>query len=391
MKQIIGYFLIFLSILLMIYIIFLNTMPGNVTRTFSTYTFLVSTWDKFRDQFINKDGRVIDYSQNSITTSEGQSYAMLRSVWVDDKPTFDKVWTWTKNTMKRPQDNLMGWRWGKKDDGSYGFLTGGGDNSASDADSDIALSLILASRRWGDKNYLSDAKKILDSLWLFDTGSAAGSRYLIAGNWANENGKLVINPSYFSPAAFRIFATVDTSHDWQSMVSPGYDLLNKVGSEPLDKARGAGIPPDWISLDVTTGVVTHADIPSATTNYSYDAIRVPFRVALDYQWNKDKRAYVYLTNSFKILDSYYKEKKMLASVYSHDGSALNSQESPSMYATSLAFLIYADKASADRIYQEKILKLYSNNTNSFNSDIGYYDQNWLWFGSALYNNYLSHF
>ena len=112
MKNLFGYFLIFISFVLILYAIFLNTNAAKKNQTFSSYTFLSSSWEKYRDEFINQDGRVVDYSQNGITTSEAQSYALLRSVFIGDKAAFDKVWSWTKNNLKRPQDNLFGWRWG---------------------------------------------------------------------------------------------------------------------------------------------------------------------------------------------------------------------------------------------------------------------------------------
>ena len=138
---------------------------------------------------------MVDPSQDNITTSEGQSYALLRAVWIDDKPTFDTVWKWTKTTLQRPHDHLFGWKWGQRPDKSYGFIQNGGDNSATDADSDIALALILASRRWNDASYQRDAMPLLKDLWDVETDVAAGKRYLIAGNWAQNQQELIINPT----------------------------------------------------------------------------------------------------------------------------------------------------------------------------------------------------
>src|SRR5581483_2836031 len=157
MNKIIGYVFIIIAICVLIFVLYRNSQYSQRVQTFSTYTLLQSSWEKYKTQFLNKDGRIIDPSQNNITTSEGQSYALLRAVWMDDKDTFDKVWTWTKNDLKRPNDHLFGWRWGKRSSGTYGFIENGGDNSASDADSDIALALILASRRWNADSYKSAA------------------------------------------------------------------------------------------------------------------------------------------------------------------------------------------------------------------------------------------
>jgi hypothetical protein len=57
----------------------------------------------------------------------------------------------------------------------------------------------------------------------------------------------------------------------------------------------------------------------------------------------------------------------------------------------LAAFKFLDKSAAEDLYKNKILKVYSNDTNSFREDSGYYEQNWLWFGAAFYNNRLENF
>lgn len=392
MRNIFGYFLIFISVMLFAYVIFISSNLPKKNQTFSPYTFLLSSWEKYKAEYINKDGRVIDHSLNSITTSEGQSYAMLRALWVGDKNTFDFVWDWTKNNLKRPSDNLFGWRWGQKSDGTYGFKDEADQNSASDADIDISLALILASRRWNDKSYLEAAKLILDDIWGLEVVEVNQKNYLIAGNWAESRNQLVINPSYFAPYAFRIFAQIDDDHDWESLIAPGYELLNRSSKENLDKNKSVGLPPDWVSLDKTTEqIASVSGSPDLTTNYGYDAVRISWRIALDYQWNKSQEALRYLKNSFGFLVKEYKENRKLAGVYSHDGKVVRELENPVMYATAIGFLDQVDQSSSKKTYQEKILSLYSNDTDSFNNNLPYYEQNWLWFGAALYNEYLKKF
>lgn len=391
MRRLLGYFFIFISGLLFLYVIFSTSKLGKNTRNFSTYSLITSSWEKYKAQFINNDGRVIDYADNNITTSEGQSYAMLRSVWVDDRETFDKVWNFTKNSMKRPSDNLFGWRWGKDAKGNYGFANDADMNSATDADSDIALALILAGRRWDEDRYTKQALPILEDMWSMETASILGKRYITAGNWAKNSTNIIINPSYFAPYAYRIFAAVDSNHPWNDLLAPGYELLKTSGNDKLDTNKAVGLPPDWVAMDRKTGKLMKAEQSNLSTNYSYDAVRTPWRIALDYQWNKEQLAYKYLTSAYKTLVDNYSKNNKLAAAYKHDGTVLENHEGPTMYATAIGFLLYADPASADRLYQEKILYLYSNNTNSFASDLPYYDQNWLWFGAALYNKYLTPF
>jgi hypothetical protein len=115
---------------------------------------------------------------------------------------------------------------------------------------------------------------------------------------------------------------------------------------------------------------------------------VPWRIALDYRWSQDSRALDYLQGSFGLLRDEYQNTGRLAATYSHDGVALDQGENPAMYATALTAFTLTDKKLADKMYQEKIIKLYSNKENSFVSTVGYYEQNLLWFGTAFYHNAL---
>ena len=388
MKKYLGLLFIIIGLGLLVSVLYVKKY-GQQTRTFSPYTLLTSSWENYKVRFINKDGRVIDYSQGDVTTSEGQSYAMLQAVWIDDKATFDNVWTWTVDSMRRPNDHLFGWRWGKidpiKDD--YGFLPNGGDNSAADADSDIALALILAGQRWRDTNYTEEAKAIISDIWKIETDMINGKRYLVAGNWAIGSDKDIVNPSYLAPYAWKLFAKVDSSTDWNSLVNPAYELLTSSSNIPLNKDKSVGLPPDWVAITKPEGMITAANTAELTTNYSFDAIRVPWRVAMDFVWNKDKSALSYL-QSLNYIGSYYQQNEKLPSGFDHAGNPLNSNENPTMYATSLFYFRLTDQKQAEAVYQNKIINLYSNDTNSFRNDLPYYESNWIWFGTALYLNYL---
>ncbi len=105
---------------------------------------LGQTWEGYKHDFILADGRVIDYGRDRQTTSEGQSYAMLRAVWMADRPAFDRVWRWTQVHLQVRGDRLFGYLWGPDD--SQGNLLD--RSAAADADEDIALALVFAGHRW---------------------------------------------------------------------------------------------------------------------------------------------------------------------------------------------------------------------------------------------------
>lgn len=384
MRKNIAIILAICGAVLLLAFAYMNSQYRTQPQVFSTYTVLISSWEKYKQKFVQADGRVIDFSQNDMTTSEGQSYALLRAVWTDDKATFDTVWTWTKNNLKRDEDALYGWKWGKRQDGEYGFLENGGENSATDADSDIALALIFASERWRNDDYKKEALTILEDMWKYTTAEANGKRYLLAGRWANSNTEIIVNPSYFSPYAWRVFANYDSNHNWLSLIDPSYELLTESGKTTFNDQQGVGLPPDWVAIDKSNGSIKQPPAAELKTSYSYDAMRVPWRIALDYQWFKEPQALAYL-QSLSILSEKYKADGKLFSSYNHDGTPMTDYENPSMYSTALGYYTVVDPALAQEIYNSKILSLYSSDNYTFKEDLPYYDQNWLWFGVGLYN------
>lgn len=388
MRKPMGIIFIVIGILIFLFVVYANSPVSKVTRVYSPYSLLTSSWEKYKGSFITAQGRSIDPLQQNTTTSEAQSYAMLRAVWVDDKKTFDNVYTFTQANLKRRTDHLFGWRYGTLPNGSVGFLPEGGSNSASDADSDIAFALILAGKRWNNPYYINEAKQLLPDIWKTETATASGKRYFIAGNWAQDATELIINPSYFAPYEWRVFAQVDKYDSWLSLLKPAYQLLHDVGTNPLDTGSSVGLPPDWVSLDRTTGQLSAPRQQNLSTHYSFDAMRIPWRIALDYLWNKDVDAKDYLNGSFSFLTSEFQSTHTLAGAYAHDGKRVSETENPAMYAAALGYFIVSNKKLADTVYQNKIIKLYSNDQDTFRPNLSYYDQNWLWFGAALYNGYL---
>ena len=343
---------------------------------------LVSTWDTYKKSFIEKDGNTIDPAIKQ-TTSEGQSYAMLRAVWMNDKVQFDKSWGWTKRNLQK-QNNLFAWKWGQLPNGKPGIIDG---SSAADADEDIALALAFAGKRWNDVRYTEEAKTIISAIWENEVKTVNGKPYLVAGDWAQNKSYAVINPSYLAPSSYRIFAEIDKTHNWNALVNSSYEVLTACTNNSLDKDTSAGLAPNWCAVNASGQVIQNPETGLQSTEYSYDAYRTPWRIALDYQWNKEPRAKKYLTDS-DFLREEWKEKKQLVVGYTHDGEPWEKYESASAYGANLGNFIITDKKVADEIYKTKMLnKLYEDKEGSYWEDPkNYYTQNWAWFGTALYNN-----
>ena len=124
----------------------------------------------------------------------------------------------TKN-LSRVQthgDSLLSWRWGRLPDGSWGVLDA---NSATDGDLDYALALVLAHRLgWrapaGLPDYREEARRVqADILAKEVVALPEGDLLLTPGNWHEPQPPYLVNPSYFSPAAYRLFGGLPSGAD----------------------------------------------------------------------------------------------------------------------------------------------------------------------------------
>lgn len=366
-----------------------NSLVSQSELVFAPRTMLAGLWHSYKAHFVNDEGRTIDPHRDFITTSEGQSYTLLRAVWMDDKATFDRAWQWTRENLQRPDDHLFAWLFGERPDGTFGIREDvGGMNTASDADTDIALALVFAYSRWGDASYLNAGRDIVRDIWDLEVVMAGGEPILAANNLEGASpGMILVNPSYFAPYAYRIFSKLDPERPWEALIDSSYRIIEESASAALDTRSSATLPPDWVFVDRTTGAVNPANISNLASNYGYEAARLPWRLALDWQWNKDPRARETLA-MFDFLRAQWESGRRLYAIYSHDGRVLGDYEAPVMYGGSLGYFIVAAPEAAKEIYEYKLEALYSSQSFDWKQPLGYYDTNWAWFGLALYNETL---
>ena len=118
------------------------------------------------------------------TASEGIGYGMLMAVWINDQTTFNSLWNYKVNHT--PKSGLMAW-----EINSSGSIMD--NNSARDADEDIAMSLILADRRWGSggaMNYNQLATTEVSKIEANDISST--DNHVYPGDWRVRTGPGII-------------------------------------------------------------------------------------------------------------------------------------------------------------------------------------------------------
>lgn len=358
------------SFLLVILAFILIIILGNKSCSRNDIFCLNRSYEYYKKEYMTEDGRIMDPNDDNSTTSEGQSYMLLRSVLSDDKPTFDLVYKWSVNNLKRP-DNLFAWLWGRNTFGQYKIID---DNSAADADVDIAFALILAYESWGNKVYLSDAIKIANSIWTNETKEINGKRVLMPGVVQTQVDKIEINPSYFSTYAFKVFQKYDKVHDWNELVDSSYYYLNQV----MAKTK-TGLPPNWFLIEDDQIVLED----SVRSDFSYDAIRVFARIYLDYKSTGDKRALPILSKSKFFIDKWKKDRTIYVN-YKSNGELRDKDK----FIGSISLLvpvidIYNPKIAREIYMKEVMPYLYDKSYWTKKQD--YYGKNLLWFGCYLYD------
>ncbi len=338
--------------------------------------------DYYDQNFIVSYGQVVDPAKDT-TTSEGQSYAMLKAVMQNEKTRFEGVWSWTRDHLQyRKNDKLFSWLWGKEN-GKEQVLDSG---HAADADQDIALSLIFAGRRWDEPKYTAEAKKILSDLWKTSVVNIGGRYYMYAGSGFEHPTGYVINPSYLSPAHYRIFAQIDNNHPWVKLADDSYYLLNRISDKSGNTSK---LPSNWIFVS-KSGEISSAKlyVGQDADKYGFDAFRTFWRVALDYQWFKSEKAFEYLSKSSKFFRDEWNKNKYFKAVYLQNGQPDVSYESLANSAGALSVLYITNSDLAKEVYEKVFNSKFNLEQGYWGEKNNYYDQNWAWFVTALYTNSL---
>ncbi len=240
--------------------------------------------DTFKKRFIDPYSGKLVYDPVNLATSQGTSYGLMMFLWTNKQTDFDALWSAAKTKQQHSADKLFSSK--ATSDGTIISTT-----ALMDGCEDIALALIFAETMkrtgmWGntETDYGAEARNIVSDIYTLATDQTNG---LYPDNLKTAD----FNPSYFAPAAYRIFAQFDGSptHNWNTIIEKGYTSLL------ANPVAGYGLAPDWSNFNGT--------VPSSkgrTSGYSagskngsdvwVDAIRVSWRMALDSLWNKDNRA-----------------------------------------------------------------------------------------------------
>ncbi len=202
----------------------------------------------------------MDPVNGSISHSEGQAYAMLLSVHMDDRRTFEQVWYWTQHKLQTREDALFSWKWHP----DKGVMDA---NNATDADLIIAWSLSLAATKWQMPVYEQASFHIRQSIIEKLLYSYDGLTLLLPGEQGFLTEESVaLNLSYWVYPALNHFA--QRNKRFAELRESGLILLRQA------KFGYWQLPADWILLSFESEGSLEPWAQSSQ-RYGYDAVRIP--------------------------------------------------------------------------------------------------------------------
>lgn len=361
--------------ILLVITIFCLPFSGCTAMKTLPETPLKTWWKSYKKNFILSDGRVQRPEHDFDTVSEGQAYAMLFSAFLNDKNTFDLILSWTEEHLSRIRkhgDSLLAWHW-----------KGGVVNdwmAASDADCDYAFALLLASHQWKEHIYHEKAVQVINDILKLETVRGVDNRlFLLPGLWGNEeNGNLVQNPSYYSPAAFRLFYEATRDMRWLDLIEAGYWILRQSGAR-LDDMHGCGLVPDWCIVDARGNIVR---AEGRSSDYGWEAVRVPMRAGLDMLWYGSDEAKKVLEKVYRALQISISDVGDIKAVYRYTGEPV--VEYGSLPASAMTYFA----AKIGNIKADTVKASFRNNLSEESLMLNYYGQSLAFFPLALEENML---
>jgi endoglucanase len=221
-------------------------------------------WTSYQAKFIDPQGRVIDWEDGGITTSEGQSYALFFALVANNPKLFQNILSWTQDNLAQGSlaAHLPAWRWGERPNKTWGVLD---THSAADADLWIAYTLIQAGRLWNRNSYTAIGTLLAKRIAQQEVVTLPGTGpMLIPGNMGFHiaPNTYVFNPSYLPLPVVEGLAHALPHGPWRSMAAHLPDFIKAVSPH--------GFAPDWVAYSPQQGY----HIAPQGPNGSYNAIRV---------------------------------------------------------------------------------------------------------------------
>ncbi len=253
--------------------------PQNVTYPHGNHSSNISAdhvrswYESWRDKYLQECNGNLRPGVDPLSQSlvEAQGFAMVAAAYMGDKPTLDRLYEYYRAKLTNSACGLMAW-----DQTCQGFNDQG---AATDGDIDVASGLVVAHWQWPNDGYDDKARGVISNLkrMIVNCGGTSALYPGCAGGspWGGCNET---DASYYSPGFFRYFAQISGDEAWNKLADDSH-VIRDAAAHPT-----TGLVPDWQSVSGTPGA------GSRKGYYSFDAIRTPYKHALDYLWHGNERA-----------------------------------------------------------------------------------------------------
>lgn len=323
-------------------------------------------WNSYQDHFVQKDGRVVDYERENLTTSEGQSYAMFFALVADDKAAFDRIYRWTTQNLGDGdlRSNLPAWSWGRKPDGTLGIKDA---NSASDADLWIAYSLLQAGRLWKQREYVTVGNDLLKQIANREVSHNFSASVLLPGHTGFEHdGSALVNTSYMPLFLFEAAANMQPAGPWKAMAASLPSLIQRSAIR--------GFASDWTRIDADGRISAASPLDSSSDEVtgSYDAIRVYLWAGITPASMAGRES---ILNSLSGMSSYMKTHSVPPEVILDKQPLMRGTGPISFSAALVPFLQSTNQPNAAAQQATRLHTAWSSRTNLYGNPPRYYDQN----------------
>jgi endoglucanase len=332
-------------------------------------------WNRYAARFISAEGRVIDPDRNSMTTSEGQSYAMFFALVAGDSGLFERLRIWTENNLAQGNlsRHLPSWSWGQSGDGSWRVLD---ENSAADSDLWLAYDLLQAGSLWQRPEYTRAGKALLLNISNEEVAQVPNvGPVLMPGRveFFGKTDRWTINPSYMPLPLLYAASHFEPDGPWQKMASVLPDWLRR--------ASPNGYAMDWVAYEDAArssfSPASDPGDPSRTARGSYDAIRV-------YLWAGMTARET--PGAAKLLDAFTPMARLMRNdpgppeTISPDGTILSHSSPPGFSAALVPFLASSGERVAAAAQLHLVTAEFDKQTGLLGIPPRYYDQNLALFG-----------
>lgn len=302
--------------------------------------------------------------------SEGQGYGMVITALMAGhdtraKITYDNLWRYVRAHPSGRSKYLMAWA--QNNNGRDLDKT-----TASDGDLDIAYSLLLASKQWGNNgavNYMKEARATINEIMRCEINPKTWTILLGEGLDDESDDRFATRTSDFMPAHLKAFEQATGDIRWKKVIDAEYRLFAFM---QRTYSPDAGLLPDFIVHINKTPKPAQANFLESRYDgqYNYNACRDPWRIGTDYILNGDVRAkkIVSKINTW-IRETTNNNTYNLSAGYTLEGNDINQR-----YFEALSFIApFGVSAMVDTKNQAWLNKVWIYLTGFKMKDYDYYD------------------